>query len=234
MRRPSPLALPLVFILAACSAEPAAQQPDAAPDAAAPCGGSCGPGTTCSAGRCVAPPLDGPGVEVDAAEDAAAPPDAPPEVGREAGADAGVDLVPDAAPDAGRDATAEQVDAGPDAPPADPLLEQVSAVRVTASVPGVSWESARAQSCSVAGDVVSIGAEYALPSSATFTAMGPLSGPVVLTVVTTGGAASDVRATVRRGAEYTTGGGRRVNVAVRGMPGANPLVDVIALGCVVR
>ena len=59
-----PLAL-VLLLLAACASDPPAQQPDAA----APCGGACGPGTTCSAGRCVAVEVDaavddGPGLEV--------------------------------------------------------------------------------------------------------------------------------------------------------------------------
>lgn len=212
--------------LAACTGDPAPlPQPDAAAD--------------------VAPDVAAP---PDAPQDAAAPPDLTPPADvagpdatppPDAGPDNGPDVTADAAPDAPRDVAGELADAGPDradVPPSDPLLEQVSAVRVTASVPGVSWDSARAQSCSVTGGMVSVGAEYSSPSAATFTVTGPLSGPVVLTVVTTGGGASDVRAMVRASAEYLTDGAsvRRINVAVRGMPGANPVVDVIALGCVVR
>lgn len=107
-RNAAPLALALL-LLAACGAEPPAQQPDAA----AHCNGACGPGTTCSGGRCVAveadaagldaaaddgpqPAPDAPGLEVaplDGPAEASTPDAAPP-------ADAPVDLAPDVALDA--------------------------------------------------------------------------------------------------------------------------------------
>lgn len=72
-------------LLAACGSDPSPT-----PDASAPCGGACGPGTVCSAGRCVA-------------EDAGA--DAAPEVGIDVNTpevsdeDAGEDARDDAAAD---------------------------------------------------------------------------------------------------------------------------------------
>lgn len=68
----------LVFSLVACGTDaPPAQQPDAA----ANCGGACGPGTVCSAGRCV--PLEPDGSAPDAPGVEASAPDA----GCAAGAD---------------------------------------------------------------------------------------------------------------------------------------------------
>lgn len=71
----------LVAATIACGSEP----PAPSPDAAAPCGGACGPGTTCSAGRCVA-------TEADAG------PDNGPDVTTEAGAETGSDVAPMDAP----------------------------------------------------------------------------------------------------------------------------------------
>ncbi len=107
MHHPSalPLALLLLaFLASACGAEQPAQQPDAA----APCGGACGPGTTCSAGRCVA-------VEADAAVD-----DRPPD-GLEAVADVGSEA---ASLDAALDSPADGAD-GAACPPGRTLIAGV-------------------------------------------------------------------------------------------------------------
>lgn len=210
--------------LAACTGDPAPlPQPDAAAD--------------------VAPDVAAP---PDAPQDAAAPPDLTPPADvagpdatppPDAGPDNGPDVTADAAPDAPRDVAGELADVAPDrpeTPPADPLLEQVSAVRVTATDGTETWATPEAQSCAVTSGRVGGGAEYRRPYVLTVSFDGPLSGPVVLSVP---GAGADIRATVRAGAEYLTDGAsvRRVNVEVRGMasPSAPPLT-VIALGCVVR
>jgi len=118
-----------------------------------------------------------------------------------------------------------------DAPPADPLLEQVSAVRVTVTGAGVAWVSARTQSCTVSGGRVSVGAEYDVPEQGTFVAEGPLAGPVVFGTAFN----SDVRGTVRQGPTYLTDGEsvRRTSLALSGTP-RTERYEMIALGCVVR
>lgn len=196
--------------LAACTGDPAPlPQPDAAADVAPD----------------AAPPPDAP-------QDAAPPPDLTPPADV-----AGPDTPPpiDAGPDNGPDV---RTDTGPDvapdredAPPADPLLEQVSAVRVTVTGAGVAWVSARTQSCTVSGGRVSVGAEYDVPEQGTFVAEGPLAGPVVFGTAFN----SDVRGTVRQGPTYLTDGEsvRRTSLALSGTP-RTERYEMIALGCVVR
>lgn len=93
MHRAHVLAVVALAFLAACGGDLPAQS---APDAAAPCGGACGPGTTCSAGRCV--PLEAPDAGPDGALDAAPTVDA---AGLDAAAEDGTDATADGtAPDA--------------------------------------------------------------------------------------------------------------------------------------
>lgn len=204
-----------VLLLAACGADPSPVPPDAARDAApdAP------PAVDVVADE-PAPPPDLP------APDASAPDASPP--APDDGPDAAPDARADAGPDAPRDVAGELADARPDA---DPLLEQVTAVRVTVRTTGYDWATPRAQSCAVASGTIELSAEYGAPEPLSLAAMGSAAGPTVMTVV---GGGSDVRATARLGAEYTIGGTRRVNVALHGEPRAGLVLDVTALGCVVR
>ena len=245
--RPAPsLALPGLLVLltallaCACAGEPPASCGALGRVSSCPCPGGgqgaqeCGPAGVW--GACVCPGADA-GAEVggevgaDAAD--AVGPDLPPAEDRVPGLDVAVDGGPDAPTDVPRDTSSDLPDAPVDrqdsAP--DPLLEQVTAVRVTVTAPGYEWTTARAQSCEVSSGVASVSAEYGAPEPLTLAAMGTTTGPTVMTVV---GGGSDVRATMRAGAEYTTGGVRRVNVALRGEPRAGLTLDVIALGCVVR
>lgn len=75
-------------LLAACGSDPTPT-----PDASAPCGGACGPGTVCSAGRCVA---DDAGV--DAAPDVETAADVPEDAPAEAATDAPPDGDPRCTP----------------------------------------------------------------------------------------------------------------------------------------
>ena len=203
----------------------------------------CGPAGVWSA--CVCPGSDG-GTDAgaDAAGDAPQPtPDAPAldalsvdaplsDAPVDASADAGVDRA-DVTTDAARDAAGELADApadrpAPDAP--DPLLEQVSAVRVMVIAPGYDWTAARSQSCTVTGGVPSVSADYDAPEPAGFTFLGPST----ITYVNGGRGYSDVRAELRAGVEYTMGGTRRVNVQVRGMIPGGLALTMTALGCAVR
>lgn len=176
----------------------------------------------------VAPPPDAPAdaaddqVGPDVAGDGAPPLDGP--------GDAAADGSRDASAETGTDAHAESSADVSDAP-ADPLLDQVTALRVTARAADYTWTMPVSQSCSITGGTLSIGAEFRGAEPLTVTASGPVSGPVVLTVV---GAGSDVRATVTRGAEYAAGGMNRANVRVRGMLPTELVIEVTALGCVVR
>jgi len=203
--------------LAACTGDPAPlPQPDAAADVAAPP----------DAPQDAAPPPD-----LTPPADVAGPDSPPPP---DAGPDTGPDVTADAAPDAPRDVAGEFADAGPDradVPPPDPLLEQVAAVRVMVTGAGVSWVTARTQSCTVSSGRVSVGAEYDAPEQGTFVAEGPVAGPVVFGTAFN----SDIRGTVRQGPTYLTDGDsvRRTNFLLRGAPRGTDY-EMIALGCVVR
>lgn len=208
--------------LAACSTDPS---PPAANDAAV------------DTAPDVAPPPDAP-------QDAAPPPDLtppadvaspPPDAGPDNGPDVTTDAGPDAAADAPRDVAGELADVAPDredAPPADPLLEQVSAVRVTVTAAEREWTMARTQTCTVASGVVSAGAEYDAPTAVGFTFLGPST----LTYIDGGRGFSDVRAELRMGPTYLTDGEsiRRMNVQVRGQIPGGLALTLTAQGCVVR
>lgn len=245
--RPAPsLALPGLLVLltallaCACASEPPASCGALGRVSSCPCPGGgqgaqeCGPAGVW--GACVCPGADA-GAEVggevgaDAAD--AVGPDLPPAEDRVPGLDVAVDGGPDAPTDVPRDTSSDLPDAPVDRPGSapDPLLEQVTAVRVTVTAPGYEWTAARAQSCEVAGGVPRVSAEYADPERASFTFLGPSTLGMV---GASGAGASDVRAELRLGAEYTIGGARRANVQARGMiPGGLPLT-MTAVGCVVR
>lgn len=174
------------------------------------------------------------GAEVSACicPDAAAPTDAEPP------GDAPSDVMwvegPDA-PDVATVADAPSGDVAPDA--GDPLARQVEAVAVTVRASGTEWTMPRSQMCALMGATASVGAEYERPERAAFTVSGPVAGPVVLTMVGAGGTGtSDIRATIQRGADYFTAGGtvRRANVVVRGTIPGGLMLEVTALGCLVR
>lgn len=251
--RPAPsLALPgLLVLLAAllagllaCAGDPPASCGAIGRVSSCPCPGGaqgaqeCGPAGVWSA--CACPGADA-GAEVgadavavvDAGPEASAD-DAPPALDADAVAVVDApDAASDAPPDAARDTSSDLPDAPVDRPGSapDPLLEQVTAVRVTVTAPGYEWATARAQSCEVTGGVPRVSAEYIDPERASFTFLGPSTLGMV---GASGAGASDVRAELRLGAEYTVGGVRRVNVQTRGtIPGGLPLT-MTAVGCVVR
>jgi len=215
--------LPLALLLVACGSDPSPAAVDAAqPDAL---------------GVDVAAVVD---TAADTASDASETPDTAP--------DAVVDV---AVADVARDASA--ADAPGDAPgdavavadvpqdasaDADPLDTRATAVSVVVRSSSVTWSTPRAQpTCTVTGSTLSLGVDYDRPETKGFTALGPLAGPVTLTMIGSGGTGmSDVRATVTSGARYLTDGEavQRVNVIVRGTPWPGFSVEVTALGCVVR
>lgn len=241
--------------LLACAGDPPASCGAIGRVSSCPCPGGaqgaqeCGPAGVWSA--CACPGADA-GAEVgadavavvDAGPEASAD-DAPPALdadavavvdapdGRDASTDAGVDASPDTSRDTSSDLPDAPSDRAPDRPDSapDPLLEQVSAVRVTVTGAGVAWVSARTQSCTVSGGRVSVGAEYDVPEQGTFVAEGPLAGPVVFGTAFN----SDVRGTVRQGPTYLTDGEsvRRTSLALSGTP-RTERYEMIALGCVVR
>jgi hypothetical protein len=216
-------ALVAALALVACSGDPS---PSAANDAAA------------DVAVDAAPPPDAP-------QDAAPPPDLtppadvappPPDAGPDNGPDVRTDTGPDVAPDAPRDVAGELADVAPDRADAtapDPLIEQVSAVRVTVTAPGYEWLIPTTQACDVTGGVTRVSAEYTAPERATFTFLGPSTLGMI---GASGRGTSDVRAELRMGPAYLTDGEsiRRMNVQVRGQIPGGLALTLTAQGCVVR
>ncbi len=157
--------------------------------------------------------------------------------------DAAVDVTSDVPRDATPEITTNDVVAVADVPQdvsadADPLDTRATSVSVVVRSSSLTWSTPRAQpTCAVTGGTLSLGADYDRPEHASFTVLGPLAGPVTLTMVSSAGTAmSDVRATIITSARYLTDGESvtRVNAAVRGTPWPGFSVEVTALGCVVR
>ena len=210
----------LALLLAACGSDPSpAAVVDAAPDIAA-----------------------------DTATDTATPVDAADAAITDVSSDATADTATDtgdavAVADAAHDATAGDApgDVSRDAVAvvdADPLDTHATAVSVVVRSSSVTWSTPRVQpTCTVTGGTLSLSADYDRPETKGFTALGPLAGPVTLTMIGSGGTGmSDVRSAVTSGARYLTDGEtvQRVNVIVRGTPWPGFSVEVTALGCVVR
>jgi len=182
------------------------------------------------------------GVDVAAVVDAAADTSSDVTQAPDATPDAAVD-APEVFRDASPEITANDVTTVADVPQdasadADPLDTRATAVSVVVRSSSVTWSTPRAQpTCTVTGSTLSLGVDYDRPETKGFTALGPLAGPVTLTMIGSGGTGmSDVRATVTSGARYLTDGEavQRVNVIVRGTPWPGFSVEVTALGCVVR
>ena len=242
--------------LLACAGDPPASCGAIGRVSSCPCPGGaqgaqeCGPAGVWSA--CACPGADA-GAEVgadavavvDAGPEASAD-DAPPALdadavavvdapdGRDASTDAGVDASPDTSRDTSSDLPDAPSDRAPDRPDSapDPLLEQVSAVRVTVTGAEREWSTARTQMCTVTGGTVSVGADYDTPTAVGCTFLGPST----LTYISGGRGYSDVRAELRTGAPYLTDGEsvRRVNVQARGQIPGGLALTLTALGCVVR